>query len=233
MELPWWAGINQPDKQDTLSPISALPGDVRIGRILLFGPLEAAGMFCPWSSVLADPQLGLVADGAASAHGGCGTDFGDISDSKRNKYLNFRVQKLPWRTLPKSINLRGKISQWPRKSGQGKEHFHSCSVQLEGIQRISWSSWILTDGNGAGAHEQLCSCGFHSFAEILIIFPDTCAAVQRFQPGHQLKTAWWQHTVGTWFASGRIFSSLHSYQKRMMLCNIPRFRESLCQFSSA
>lgn len=32
---------------------------------------------------------------------------------------------------------------------------------------------------------------------------------------------------------GRIFASLHSYQKRIMLCNIPRFRESLCQFSSA
>lgn len=69
------------------------------------------------------------------------------------KWINLRILGCkscpggPFPTEEQSINLRVKISQWPRKSGQGKEHFHSCSVELERIQRISWSSWILTDGS--------------------------------------------------------------------------------------
>lgn len=164
--------------------------------------------------------------------------FGDISDRKMNKAMNFRVQKLSWTALPteeQSINLRVKISQQPRKSGQGKKHSHSCSVELEGLQRISWSSWILTDGNRAGTQKQICSCGFHTFAEILIIFPQAlCAAVQRFQPGHQLKNSLVAAHRGAFVCFREdFFPLLCSYQTRIMMCNIPRFRESLCQFSSA
>lgn len=202
MKLPRWAGISPSDKHNTLSPVSSLPGDVRGGGdfagFLLFPALETAGMFCLVENFPCTPPAvsGWWWSTSPSSWVAVGqTLCVSLVTSVTGKRVNLWISGCksspggPFLTENQSIYLRVKTSQWARKSGQGEEHLHSCSVELEGLQRIFLKLLNPLRWERSRNSQATLLCSFYGFAEILIIFPGTCAAVQWFRPGHQLKNS--------------------------------------------
>lgn len=97
---------------------------------------------------------------------------------------------------------------------------HSCSVELEGLQRIFLKLLNPLRWERSRNSQATLLCSFYSFAEILIIFPGTCAAVQRFRPGHQLKNSPVAAHSGPFVCFREDFFPRYTLTKKELHCTI-------------